>query len=270
MNFGDVDDNSSFGGGPRLGGSGLGGLFDADGPAPFSGDNSSFKFEQPAKALAPVAATAEGPAPGAPAVLCTMQGKLIIYDSANQPIDKGAMGVAVMSTAHNHHIFLVYGADKKSIAEAVIGSHMQARVDNEFYVVFHDNHKRFCALQLANPAAASDCLNKINNSIQATTPVQTTDLEPGKGSTLAQDGFDVKLHYSGWVRNPDGSAGSLVGSSVSGGGKPIAFKIGSNEAIVGFNKAVVGMRKAGKRRVLMPTALAAGAIEFRQHQTAHP
>ena len=102
MNFGDVDDNSSFEGGPRLGGPRLGGLFDADGPAPFSGGNSSSKFEQPTKALAPVAATAVGPAPGAPAVLCAMQGKLISYDSANQPIDKGTVGVAVMSAAHNH------------------------------------------------------------------------------------------------------------------------------------------------------------------------
>ena len=144
-----------------------------------------------------------------------------------------------MSTAHSHHIFLVYGQDKSSIAEAVIGSHMQAKVENEIYVVYYDNHKRFCALRLANPEAASDCVNQINNSIQTTMLVQTTDLELGQGSTFAQDGFDVSVHYSGWVRNPDGSAGSLVSSSESGGGEPIVFKIGSNEAIVGFSKADV-------------------------------
>ena len=192
-------------------------------------------------------------------VLFTTQGHLTIYDSANQPMDKGAVWVSVMATAHNHHVFLVCGQDKRSIAEAVIGSHMQVRIDNQSFVVYYDNHKRFCALRLANPAAALDCVNQINNSIQTTTLVQSIDLEPGRGSTLAQDGFDVKLHYSGWLRNPDGSTGSLVSSSESGGGKPIAFKIGSNQAIVGFSKAVVGMRKAGKRRVLMPMALAVGA-----------
>ena len=93
MDFGDVDDNSSFGGGPRPG-PGLGELFDADGPAPFSGDNSSFNFEQPIKAVAPapVATVAEGPASDAPTVLFATQGQLTTYDSANQPMDKGVVG----------------------------------------------------------------------------------------------------------------------------------------------------------------------------------
>lgn len=261
MNFtGDLDEDAGFG----LGGSaGLGsskrtltGLFNEDPEGPPPGDNSSFKFEQPTRRTAPASPQAEpAQAAGGSQIKFYSNGQLTVYGPDKKPEDKGHLGVAVVA-AEGPDVLLVYGDKKEVVAEATIGSGMQAKVDNQVFVVFYDNSKRFCCLRMADAGVASQCLQAIERSIQAAEQMSITELELGEGSTVAEHEFEVKIQYSSWLATQSGGAGSFVGGT---NGKAVSFKIGES-AVKGFDRAVTGMKKRGKRRVLMPAQLAVGAI----------
>jgi FKBP-type peptidyl-prolyl cis-trans isomerase len=77
------------------------------------------------------------------------------------------------------------------------------------------------------------------------------DLEVGTGA-VAESGDNIVVHYTGWL--PDGSQ---FDSSV--GRNPFPVVIGAGEVIRGWDEGVPGMREGGKRRLVIPPALAYGA-----------
>jgi FKBP-type peptidyl-prolyl cis-trans isomerase FkpA len=77
------------------------------------------------------------------------------------------------------------------------------------------------------------------------------DLEVGTGNVAAA-GDRVVVHYTGWLAD-----GSRFDSSV--GASPFEVVIGTGEVIRGWDEGIPGMRAGGRRRLVIPPALAYGA-----------
>jgi FKBP-type peptidyl-prolyl cis-trans isomerase FkpA len=87
--------------------------------------------------------------------------------------------------------------------------------------------------------------------------LQYADLMLGSGAE-AVEGDYVSVHYSGWLQNPDGSAGELFDSSVERN-EPFEFPLGAGHVIKGWDEGVQGMKVGGKRRLIIPSALGYGS-----------
>ena len=82
------------------------------------------------------------------------------------------------------------------------------------------------------------------------------DLKVGSGA-LAETGKIAVIHFTGWI-DKNGKKGEKIYSSREGG-KPVAFKIGTDMVVEGWNRGVVGMQEGGKRRLMIPAELGYGA-----------
>jgi FKBP-type peptidyl-prolyl cis-trans isomerase FkpA len=83
------------------------------------------------------------------------------------------------------------------------------------------------------------------------------DLVVGKGAD-ASAGHQVTVHYTGWLQNPDGSAGKKFDSSLDHG-QPFVFPLGAGRVIRGWDEGVAGMKVGGKRKLIIPAALGYGS-----------
>lgn len=116
-----------------------------------------------------------------------------------------------------------------------------------------------CAcLATAIPASAAEP-TKANTPMTTKTEsgLQYEDLVVGTGAE-ASAGHQVKVHYTGWLQNPDGSAGSKFDSSVDRG-QPFVFPLGAGRVIRGWDEGVAGMKVGGKRKLIIPSALGYGS-----------
>ena len=104
----------------------------------------------------------------------------------------------------------------------------------------------------AAPAVAVDAIG------MTTTPtgLKYQDVKVGSGAT-AKAGINVTVHYTGWLQNPDGSAGKKFDSSRDSG-QPFKFDLGGGNVIKGWDEGVQGMRVGGQRRLVIPAALGYG------------
>jgi FKBP-type peptidyl-prolyl cis-trans isomerase FkpA len=66
-------------------------------------------------------------------------------------------------------------------------------------------------------------------------------------------GDTVEVHYTGWLTN-----GTKFDSSRDRG-EPFPFTLGTSRVIQGWHEGVAGMKVGGKRKLLIPPALAYGA-----------
>src|SRR5690606_27113646 len=78
------------------------------------------------------------------------------------------------------------------------------------------------------------------------------DLAQGSGAT-ATPGSEVVVHYTGWL--PDGEQFD----SSRDAGQPFSFPLGAGRVIDGWDEGVAGMQVGGRRRLVIPPALAYGA-----------
>ncbi len=83
------------------------------------------------------------------------------------------------------------------------------------------------------------------------------ELTLGEGNEASAGDF-VSVHYTGWLQNPDGSAGEKFDSSVDRD-EPFEFPLGAGHVIRGWDEGVQGMRVGGKRRLVIPAELGDGA-----------
>ncbi|MDF3037275.1 MAG: FKBP-type peptidyl-prolyl cis-trans isomerase [Paucimonas sp.] len=92
-----------------------------------------------------------------------------------------------------------------------------------------------------------------------TTPsgLQYEDLQPGTGEE-ARKGAYVTVHYTGWLQNPDGSAGLKFDSSKDRD-EPFEFPLGAGHVIKGWDEGVEGMKIGGTRKLIIPASLGYGA-----------
>ena len=92
-----------------------------------------------------------------------------------------------------------------------------------------------------------------------TTPsgLQYEEVTTGTGAE-ALAGTSVSVHYTGWLRNPDGSAGEKFDSSKDRD-EPFSFPLGAGHVIRGWDEGVQGMKVGGLRRLVIPAELGYGA-----------
>jgi FKBP-type peptidyl-prolyl cis-trans isomerase FkpA len=87
--------------------------------------------------------------------------------------------------------------------------------------------------------------------------LQYEEIAVGEGAE-AQAGQNVTVHYTGWLQNADGSAGSKFDSSKDRN-DPFEFPLGAGRVIKGWDEGVQGMKIGGKRKLIIPAALGYGA-----------
>ncbi len=108
------------------------------------------------------------------------------------------------------------------------------------------------AEQPKSPATTDTKMNTKTDS-----GLEYQDLVVGTGAQ-ASAGQQVSVHYTGWLQNPDGSAGTKFDSSLDRG-QPFNFPLGGGRVIRGWDEGVAGMKVGGKRRLVIPAALGYGA-----------
>jgi FKBP-type peptidyl-prolyl cis-trans isomerase len=93
-----------------------------------------------------------------------------------------------------------------------------------------------------------------------TTPegLAITELAAGSGDAI-QVGSTAVVHYTGWLYDTGAPEhkGRKFDSSVDRG-EPFRFMLGAGEVIRGWDQGVEGMKQGGKRRLVIPAALAYG------------
>lgn len=87
--------------------------------------------------------------------------------------------------------------------------------------------------------------------------LQYEEITIGTGDE-AKAGAHVSVHYTGWLQNADGSAGSKFDSSKDRN-EPFQFPLGAGHVIKGWDEGVQGMRIGGVRKLIIPAALGYGA-----------
>jgi FKBP-type peptidyl-prolyl cis-trans isomerase FkpA len=90
--------------------------------------------------------------------------------------------------------------------------------------------------------------------------VLVTDLVKGVGDE-ALPGMVVIVHYTGWLYDaaaPD-HRGRKFDSSHDRG-RPLSFPLGGGGVIPGWEQGIPGMKVGGKRRLVIPPALAYGSL----------
>ncbi|NVD99272.1 FKBP-type peptidyl-prolyl cis-trans isomerase [Massilia sp. BJB1822] len=92
-----------------------------------------------------------------------------------------------------------------------------------------------------------------------TTPsgLQYEDITTGDGAE-AKAGQNVTVHYTGWLRNDDGSKGPKFDSSKDRNA-PFEFALGAGMVIRGWDEGVQGMKIGGLRQLTIPAELGYGA-----------
>jgi FKBP-type peptidyl-prolyl cis-trans isomerase FkpA len=92
-----------------------------------------------------------------------------------------------------------------------------------------------------------------------TTPsgLQYDDITVGDGAE-AREGQNVTVHYTGWLRNDDGSKGAKFDSSKDRD-DPFEFALGAGMVIRGWDEGVQGMKVGGTRQLIIPAELGYGA-----------
>ncbi|MBC3874828.1 FKBP-type peptidyl-prolyl cis-trans isomerase [Undibacterium flavidum] len=94
------------------------------------------------------------------------------------------------------------------------------------------------------------------SSITTVSGLQYEDKIEGTGAE-ATTGQNVEVHYTGWLQNPDGSAGKKFDSSKDRG-TPFEFALGAGQVIKGWDEGVQGMKVGGTRVLTIPAALGYG------------
>lgn len=85
-----------------------------------------------------------------------------------------------------------------------------------------------------------------------------TELAPGEGAPIAAGSIAI-VHYTGWLYDTGAAdhKGTKFDSSVDRK-QPFKFTLGASEVIRGWDQGVDGMKVGGKRRLVIPAALAYG------------
>ncbi|MFL6673364.1 MAG: FKBP-type peptidyl-prolyl cis-trans isomerase [Massilia sp.] len=87
--------------------------------------------------------------------------------------------------------------------------------------------------------------------------LQYEDTVVGNGAE-AKAGQHVTVHYTGWLRNDDGTPGAKFDSSKDRN-DPFQFSLGAGHVIRGWDEGVQGMKVGGARRLVIPADLGYGA-----------
>jgi FKBP-type peptidyl-prolyl cis-trans isomerase FkpA len=112
-----------------------------------------------------------------------------------------------------------------------------------------------CGRRVPEPGAADWKSAPAESSVKIPTVTELVkeDLAPGSGEA-AKSGDRVKVHYTGRLLT-----GQKFDSSLDRN-EPFEFTLGKGEVIKGWDEGVVGMKPGGKRKLLIPAAMAYGEV----------
>ena len=123
-----------------------------------------------------------------------------------------------------------------------------------------------CLLGLGACQAESNTTNAEKTTAKETvkmaeniTELQKIDTQVGTGRE-AEPGFNVTVHYTGWLYDPaakDGK-GKKFDSSLDRG-QPFNFFLGGGQVIQGWDEGFAGMKIGGKRTLIIPSEMGYGA-----------
>ncbi len=107
------------------------------------------------------------------------------------------------------------------------------------------------------PAAPVAPVAPVAPSAPARPAYTRTDLQVGTGRE-AQKGKGLSVHYTGWLYDParPDMKGRMFDSSKERG--PFEFVLGAGQVIPGWDQGFDGMKIGGRRRLIIPSALAYG------------
>jgi peptidylprolyl isomerase len=114
-----------------------------------------------------------------------------------------------------------------------------------------------------NAPAQAPAANTADTNTTATSPAAAVGVKTLAGGLMYQDvvvgtgaeavdGATISVHYVGTLEN-----GTKFDSSIDRG-QPFEFKLGAGQVIQGWEKGFVGMKVGGKRKLLIPAAMAYG------------
>lgn len=117
------------------------------------------------------------------------------------------------------------------------------------------------ALCFALPASAADSAAPVAKAaapavVTTASGLQYEDVRVGTGME-ARVGARAHVHYTGWLRNRDGSAGKQFDSSRDRG-ESFEFVVGAGDVIAGWDEGVQGMKVGGIRKLYVPALLGYG------------
>lgn len=95
------------------------------------------------------------------------------------------------------------------------------------------------------------------STVTTASGLQYEDINEGSGNEAAAGKY-VTVHYTGWLQNPDGSAGRKFDSSKDRN-DPFQFPLGAGHVIKGWDEGVQGMKAGGTRKLIIPASLGYGA-----------
>ena len=97
----------------------------------------------------------------------------------------------------------------------------------------------------------------MSDIINTPSGLQYIELVEGSGD-VAKAGQNVTVHYTGWLRNDDGSKGPQFDSSKDRN-DPFEFALGAGMVIRGWDEGVQGMKIGGTRQLIIPADLGYGS-----------
>jgi len=105
-----------------------------------------------------------------------------------------------------------------------------------------------------NPGPGTPLASPVASASPTVLPsgLQIQEIVIGQGKE-AKAGDTLAVHYTGWLTN-----GQKFDSSVDRG-QPFTFRLGAGEVISGWDQGVAGMKIGGKRKLIIPPALAYGS-----------
>jgi FKBP-type peptidyl-prolyl cis-trans isomerase FkpA len=91
------------------------------------------------------------------------------------------------------------------------------------------------------------------------TELQKIDTQVGTGRE-AEPGFNVTVHYTGWLYDAaaEGGKGKKFDSSMDRK-QPFVFFLGQGQVIQGWDEGFAGMKIGGKRTLIIPSEMGYGA-----------
>ncbi len=89
--------------------------------------------------------------------------------------------------------------------------------------------------------------------------LQKIDTVVGEGRE-AEPGFNVTVHYTGWLYDPtaENGKGKKFDSSLDRN-QPFVFFLGGGQVIQGWDEGFAGMKIGGKRTLIIPSEMGYGA-----------
>ena len=88
-------------------------------------------------------------------------------------------------------------------------------------------------------------------------PFSTTDLVVGSSAT-ASTGQTVTVAYTGWLYEEGAADNKGTQFDQTSAESPFSFVLGSGQVIAGWDQGLEGMKVGGRRRLVIPPALAYG------------